>query len=102
MTKTTTACNRIAALTVAALMTATTGAWAADSVCGPAPNPPTIPDDGSTATGKQMEDASNGLEEYSNAFAEFNECAINEYNETLQKWESALDGYQNKGKSQEE
>lgn len=100
MTKTTTACNKIAALTVAALMTATTGAWAAETACGPTPNPPTIPDDGATATSKQMEDAVNGLEEYSNKFAEFNECAINEYNETRQKWEAALDAYQNKGKEE--
>ncbi len=98
MTKTTTARSRIAVLTVAVLLAGTTGAWAAESQCGPTPNPPDIPDDGATATGEQMENASNGLEEYSNEFAEFNDCSINEYNATLEKWQVSLEAYQNKGK----
>ena len=98
MTKTTTACNRIAALTAAVLMAGTTGAWAVETECGPTPNLPDIPDDGAAATGEQMSDASNGLEEYSNKFSEFNDCIINEYNATLQKWQVSLEAYQNKGK----
>ncbi len=98
MKTTISATNRIAALAAAVLLASASGAWAAETACGPTPNPPDIPDDGATATSKEMEEAINGLEEYSNKFAEFNECTVNEYNEALAKWNAAQEAYQNKGK----
>jgi hypothetical protein len=101
MTKTTTARNRIAILTAAVFLAGTTGAWAAESQCGPIPNPPDIPDDGATATAEQMENALNELDLYTNKFAEFNTCAIKEYDASAKKWPATLEAYQNKGKNKE-
>jgi hypothetical protein len=96
MKKTTLVCNRIAALSVAALIAGPTGAWAAETACGQTPNPPTIPDNGATASEQDMEDASSELEEYSALFAEFNDCTVGEYNAAIGKFDTAFDAYQNK------
>ena len=49
-------------------------------------------------TGKEMEAASKDLETYSNDFAKFNECAIKEYNGTMESWQKSLSEYQAKNK----
>jgi hypothetical protein len=72
------------------------GAWAAD--CGDKPALPNIPADGAAASSKDMEKASEELETYSNKFAAFNDCAVKEYNETLDKWKTTLAAYQAKSK----
>lgn len=72
------------------------GAAIAD--CGQMPKVPNIPADGTKATGKDMEAASKELETYSNDFAKFNECAIKEYNGTMETWQKTLTDYQNKNK----
>jgi hypothetical protein len=94
MKKTTTACNRIAALTVAMLLAGTTSAWA-QSTCGLAPIPPEIPENGATASEQAMEDASSGLEEYAAAFEDFNACSVEEYNATITNFDNAFNQYQN-------
>jgi hypothetical protein len=71
---------------------------AAFADCGQMPKAPTIPADGSKATGKEMEAASKDLETYSNDFAKFNECAIKEYNGTMEAWQKSLSEYQAKNK----
>lgn len=96
MKKTISACNRIAALSVAALIAGTTGAWAAETACGQTPNPPTIPDNGATASEMEMEVASSELEEYSALFAEFNECTVAEYNAAITNFDIAFNAYQDK------
>lgn len=93
MKKTTTTCNTLAALSIALLFAGTTGA-AAQSVCGLAPVPPSIPDNGATASEQEMEDASAGLEEYAALFEEFNVCAVEEYNATVSKFDKAFNEYQ--------
>jgi hypothetical protein len=82
----------LAGLMVASL----SGAALAD--CGQMPKAPNIPADGTKATGKDMEAASKELETYSNDFAKFNECAIKEYNGTMETWQKTLTDYQNKNK----
>ena len=50
------------------------------------------------AYGDEMEAASKELETYSNDFAKFNECAIKEYNGTMEAWQKSLSEYQAKNK----
>ena len=85
---------RTAAL--AALLVGVSGVAFAD--CGPQPKQPSIPADGLKATGKEMEAASKEQEAYSDAFAKFNECAIKEYNGTMDTWQKTLADYQSKNK----
>ncbi len=85
-------CNQIAAATVAMLLAGTTGAWA-QSECGLAPVPPSIPDDGATASEAEIEEASGAVEEFAARFEEYNTCAVEEYNATVEKFERAFDAY---------
>ncbi|HCX14439.1 MAG TPA: hypothetical protein DGZ24_03885 [Rhodospirillaceae bacterium] len=98
MTNTIKSCNQIAAITAAALMTMTTGAWAAETACGPTPNPPDIPEDGAALPDDLMEEALTAFEEYSEQFSTFNACAVAEYEEARIGIERAFDEFANKGK----
>ena len=82
---------------LAGLMAVSMGgaAWAD---CGTMPKTPNIPADGTKATGKEMEQVSKDLETYSNDFAKFNECAVKEYNATMEQWQKTLTDYQSKNK----
>ena len=66
--------------------------------CGAMPKTPTIPADGSKATSKDMDAAAKELDTYSNDFQKFNECAIKEYNTTMETWQKAVTEYQQKNK----
>ena len=85
-------CNQVVAATVTLLLLGTTGAWA-QSECGEAPVPPSIPDDGATATEAEIEEASSAVEEFSIRFEEYNTCSVEEYNATVAKFERAFDAY---------
>ncbi len=72
-------------------------AWAAAD-CGMKPTAPALPADGATVVSKEMDAIADGFDEYQKKFAEFNKCAIDEFNETQKKFEALIEAYASKGK----
>jgi hypothetical protein len=93
--------NRITKITgvLAVVMTlSTSGAFAADSKCGAIPNPPDVPADGAALTSKEMDTIAAAFDDYQEAFAKFNKCAVEEFNTVQKGFESVIDAYAAKGK----
>ncbi len=71
---------------------------AALAECPAMPKAPAMPADGTKATGKEMEAAVKEIETYQDAFAKFNECAIKEFNGTMETFNKTIADYQAKNK----
>lgn len=78
---------------VAAVMTLSTGAFAADTKCGTIPVIPDAPADGAALTSKDMDALANTFDEYQSKFAAVNKCAVEEYNAATAKFEAAVEAY---------
>ena len=89
--------TRIISATAAglAMMALSGSAWAD---CGLKPNVPTIPADGNTVSGKEMENTANEFDAYQTKFIEFNDCITKEYNDTATKFKEVITAYQAKAK----
>jgi len=90
--------TKISGIAAALLMMSATGAFAADSKCGPTPAVPEVPADGTALQSKEMDTIAATFDEYQTKFAEFNKCAVDEFNATQEKFEKLIDAYAAKGK----
>jgi hypothetical protein len=84
--------------TLAALLVGGMSSMALAAECPAMPKAPAVPADGAKATGKEMEAAVKEIETYQDAFKKFNDCAIKEFNVTMDGFNKALDDYQSKNK----
>jgi len=90
--------TKISGIAAAMLMMSATGAFAAESKCGAVPAAPDVPADGSALASKEMDTIAAAFDEYQSKFAEFNKCAIDEFNGTQERFEQLIDAYASKGK----
>jgi hypothetical protein len=83
---------------VAAVMTMTAGAYAAETKCGAVPPLPDLPADGTAVTSKEMDAVAEAFDAYQTKYVEFSKCSTGEFNELQKKFEALLDQYAAKGK----
>lgn len=83
---------------VAAVMTFSAGAYAAQTACGEVPALPDLPADGSAVTSKEMDTIAESFDDYQAKYVEFSKCTNTEFNDVQKKFEALLDAYASKGK----
>ncbi len=83
---------------VAAVMTLSTGAFAAETKCGAVPTLPDLPADGTAVTSKEMDAVAEAFDTYQGKYVAFSKCTNAEFNDLQKKFEGLLDAYASKGK----
>src|SRR4051812_18449447 len=79
---------------LAAVMTLSIGsAYAAESKCGALPPLPDLPADGATVASKDMDAIAKTFDAYQAKFADFNKCAVNEFNAVQKKFDDVVEAY---------
>ncbi len=78
---------------VAAVMTLSTGAFAAETKCGALPAIPDVPADGAALASKDMDALASSFDTYAEKFQAFNKCSVEEFNATQNKFEMAVEAY---------
>jgi hypothetical protein len=90
--------TKISGAVAAVMMFSVGGAFAAETKCGVLPQVPDLPADGTALASKEMDTLADAFDTYQNKFAEFNKCAVEEFNSTQMKFEALIDAYASKGK----
>jgi hypothetical protein len=83
---------------VAAVMTLSAGAFAAETKCGAVPTLPDLPADGTAVTSKEMDAVAEAFDDYQSKYVTFSKCTNAEFNDLQKKFEGLLDAYASKGK----
>ena len=79
---------------LAAVMTLSIGsAYAAETKCGALPALPDLPADGAAVASKEMDALAKTFDAYQAKFADFNKCAVNEFNGEQKKFDDLIEAY---------